>query len=58
MGRELWVVAVIGPFVGFRLTHGEAGMSGNFEAVRAKQAIVSSEGGDQKWKSVILPLKR
>ena len=49
------MAAAIGAFVGFRLTHAEAGMSGNFEAVRAKQAIVMSEGGVQKLKHVILP---
>ena len=48
-------MAVIGPFVGFRLTHGEAGMSGNFEAARVKQAVVMSQRGNQKWKNVILP---
>ena len=37
------MVAAIGLFDGFRLTQGEAGMSGNFEAVRVKQAIVMSE---------------
>ena len=37
------MVAAIGSVVGFRLTHGGAGMSGNFEAVRMKQATVMSD---------------